>query len=112
MYLNKHSLDFKMRRRVRPPLNPDLSPPGYKIHKSRCKNNILVKAFFHFSFVLKIILVFFHKSGLTLIAKNDARSRELFFYPEQASLPRGGFYELPYKRLLGKAMNSLALTFR
>ena len=25
MYLNKHSLDFKMRRRVRPPLNPDLS---------------------------------------------------------------------------------------
>ena len=61
-----------MRRRVRPPLNPDLSPPGYKIHQSGCKTNILVKAFFHFSFVLNIILVFFHKSGLTLIVKNDA----------------------------------------
>ena len=79
VYLNKHSLDFKMRRRVGPPLNPDLSPPGYKIHQSGCKTNILVKAFFHFSFVLNIILVFFHKSGLTLIVKNDARRRELFF---------------------------------
>ena len=56
-----------------------LSPPGYRIHQSGCKTNVLVKVFSHFSFVLNMILVFFQKSGLTLIVKNDARRRELFF---------------------------------